>query len=276
MTLKIGETSAVSPIFLFYHSLLLKIANWLFSNNLRKFYLCTNNAYMKYIYLSLLVTFFTLPLLGQEIILKYGEINYTVEYGVYTYSAKDTITNNTANAREFRWVRNVNDLPEGWVTGICDVNTCHNVNTSHMTFTLGAYESAELGPMFFPADPFSTDPLPHGLGIVEIYVYALDNEDVNATTTINFEISPPVSTKNLETLNLKVYPNPATDFISIQGITHPVDMAVYNFTGQRVMEERRLTNTSELVSIQQLPQGIYFVKITSKQGLTKTLRFFKP
>ncbi len=212
---------------------------------------------------------------AQEISVKYGELTATVEHGVFTYALKDSITNNTNQTREFRWVRNVNDMPDGWVTGICDVNTCHDVNTSHMIFSLGPYETAELGPIFFPVDPLSLDPLPAGVGFVEVYVYALDNEDVNTTTTMHFEVLPAVSVNNNTIPNLSIYPNPVAGSLYIKGLNKPATLQIFNATGRQVMSDIRVVSSDQAISLEHLPQGLYFARIAGDDRAGGTVRFIK-
>lgn len=60
-----------------------------------------------------------------------------------------------------------------------------------------------------------------------------------------------------------VHPNPAKDFIRIEG-TDPLEVRVCNAFGQTVKTVR---NTKE-ISISDLPSGVYFVSITDREGRT--------
>lgn len=60
-----------------------------------------------------------------------------------------------------------------------------------------------------------------------------------------------------------VYPNPATDFISIKGMDAKlVNVALYDILGAKVLE--REVNTSAPVDISMIPKGLYFLEIDKK------------
>ena len=60
---------------------------------------------------------------------------------------------------------------------------------------------------------------------------------------------------------VKVYPNPASGHVSIQG-AEATEVKVYNTLGQC---ENTVQNTNP-VSLEGLPQGIYLLRITTKDG----------
>jgi hypothetical protein len=82
--------------------------------------------------------------------------------------------------------------------------------------------------------------------------------------TSNFEISS----------KLKMYPNPSSNFVTIEvtSLTN-AKLQVLDVTGKVLMNES-LNNTTNSVSVQQLPTGLYFFKITSNEG-TATSKIIK-
>ncbi|WP_417214180.1 DUF5074 domain-containing protein [Bizionia sp.] len=71
---------------------------------------------------------------------------------------------------------------------------------------------------------------------------------------------------------LKVYPNPASNFFSIKGVSNVMDIEMYDITGTLV---KQLKNTRlKTIDISNLKQGVYLVKITSqnKNGLYKLIK----
>lgn len=75
--------------------------------------------------------------------------------------------------------------------------------------------------------------------------------------------------------NLKLYPNPADDFIMVSLTQMPTNcqMTIYNATAMQVMK-RSLSDATEWINISALPRGIYLIHISSNTGIT-TGKFLK-
>jgi hypothetical protein len=71
-----------------------------------------------------------------------------------------------------------------------------------------------------------------------------------------------------------MYPNPSSNFVTIEvtSLTN-AKLQVLDVTGKVLMNES-LNNTTNSVSVQQLPTGLYFFKITSNEG-TATSKIIK-
>jgi len=65
---------------------------------------------------------------------------------------------------------------------------------------------------------------------------------------------------------LKVFPNPATDKITVSSsaITGNSQLSIFNVSGEKVME-RQLTNTETQLDIGALPRGVYFVRVQDEK-----------
>lgn len=66
-----------------------------------------------------------------------------------------------------------------------------------------------------------------------------------------------------------VYPNPAMDYIHINTLTTPYDLAIYNSFGQILFEENNITNLDKRISISQFDSGLLLINIK-----TKTQKFY--
>ena len=71
-------------------------------------------------------------------------------------------------------------------------------------------------------------------------------------------------------IQISVYPNPAKDFVKIDG-TEAAEVQVYNALGQLVKTVR---GTNE-VGVRELPEGVYLLHIHDKQGVSLTNRITK-
>ncbi|WP_430410202.1 T9SS type A sorting domain-containing protein [Kordia sp.] len=74
-------------------------------------------------------------------------------------------------------------------------------------------------------------------------------------------------------LDFKLYPNPATDVITIQsGDVNVSGIEIYDILGKNVMKQSNFTNTSTTVNVSELKSGVYFVKIyANTSSLTKKI-----
>ncbi len=82
-----------------------------------------------------------------------------------------------------------------------------------------------------------------------------------------------LSTNDFETLNARIYPNPATNLLNIESEISIEKVAVYNILGQEVISK---SPNAELVTldVSSLQVGVYIVK-TSINGNVSSTRFIK-
>ncbi len=64
--------------------------------------------------------------------------------------------------------------------------------------------------------------------------------------------------------SIKLYPNPASDKLFVEGLENFKDLNIVNTLGQTFKVEH---STTQYISIEQLPAGVYFLKATGKDGL---------
>lgn len=73
-----------------------------------------------------------------------------------------------------------------------------------------------------------------------------------------------------------LYPNPATDFIEINGIPQGhtnCTLQIVNLLGEVVLNSKIDTTSDFKVDVQNLQDGFYFVNITSREGFLKSIPF---
>lgn len=88
----------------------------------------------------------------------------------------------------------------------------------------------------------------------------------------NFQITTsPLSTSDFAKQNLTLYPNPATNSISINSEAEIKAVEIYTLNGQKVLE----TATTSNIDISKLSSGIYLVKATDISGNTNTSKLLK-
>lgn len=69
------------------------------------------------------------------------------------------------------------------------------------------------------------------------------------------------------TSNYVLYPNPSTDFVTIEGLTQGASVVLYNMMGQEV-----LVSELETLNISELPSGVYLVSINGKMQSDKLVK----
>jgi hypothetical protein len=98
-------------------------------------------------------------------------------------------------------------------------------------------------------------------------------EDGTAQTyTINFTVAAsPVGINNVTLNNTLVYPNPASDFITLNN-TQQASITIHNIVGEIVLD--KIVEPGEEINIYELAEGIYIVNVVAGEHVS-TLRFVK-
>jgi len=72
-------------------------------------------------------------------------------------------------------------------------------------------------------------------------------------------------------INIDVFPNPATHFISISDATGVTKIILYNMVGGRVREFSEIT-TDARYSLENLPRGMYLVQIVGTNNVNLAVK----
>ena len=84
--------------------------------------------------------------------------------------------------------------------------------------------------------------------------------------------STSVSINDIEPLNnINIYPNPATNFITIEGLEENASLEIYDLRGQLVIN-KEINNSLERLNIQNLSKGIYTLSLKT---LSNKVKYFK-
>ena len=78
-------------------------------------------------------------------------------------------------------------------------------------------------------------------------------------------------------LNMKVYPNPTSDFLILN--VGNFELSTLNFelfdVSGKLLESKKITSSTETISMENLPSSTYFLKVTSKNEEVKTFKIIK-
>ncbi|AXG69130.1 hypothetical protein KORDIASMS9_01349 [Kordia sp. SMS9] len=81
-----------------------------------------------------------------------------------------------------------------------------------------------------------------------------------------------LSAAEVELIDVKIYPNPASDFITIEGIDTIQSVEVHSILGKRVGVSM---NTNSQLDVSKLQSGIYFLKVIDDQNRSAIKKFIK-
>jgi len=78
----------------------------------------------------------------------------------------------------------------------------------------------------------------------------------------------PSSTQDNMIAKVSIYPNPAVEAISIESDVEMMDtdIEVYNNVGQIVIKKSNQSFRNKAINVNTLPSGIYYLRMTNKQG----------
>ncbi len=193
--------------------------------------------------------------------------------------AHTRVTNRSANILNLRWEREIIDAPVEWEYRICDTIACYPTSVSS-NVVIGGQPNA---PVPLPQDGstlMDVHVLPRGVaGCGEVAIHLSDAADphtVIETITYKICIDPISSTvEPVDRNSLRIYPNPASDFISLTRNSMAVrQLWIHNILGKRVKTIYTVPNGR--YDISNLPDGLYLVSMVDAQGkVIRTVRLSK-
>ena len=177
----------------------------------------------------------------------------------------ETVVKNTGIGElETTWTRTSIELPEGWVTYICDAKNCYPPNTFTGKFTLAASQSG----------PFSCHVNPNGIcGSGVIKVEFAESEDLKQEGIFNFTVCT-TANGDIETQSIGLFPNPTNGTFKIE--TTNVELGridIYNVLGRKVQSYE---GSNRFFDISNEAMGIYLVQMVGiDNDVIKTMRVSK-
>jgi len=180
--------------------------------------------------------------------------------------AKTTILNDSPEKRLIKWERTVISITEGWGTAFCDKNLCYDPSIEAFEFELDSMEQADISVYGYPLG---------AEGATSVEIKLTDDSDASNTVTAKFDIKSEgfttTSTRFTNKPNIKIYPNPTSQYISLTDATDVNRLMVYNIVGRPV--KTFWANTNNQYDVANLPIGIYLVRLMDKYDHTiKTIR----
>lgn len=239
---------------------------------------------MKQILLFLSFLLSSLVLFGQFELEVYpsnpADFNFQVDLSDYWAEpiAHARVTNKSANILNLRWEREVINAPAEWEYRVCDTIACYPTTVSS-NVVIGGQPNAPVPLAQEEHTLMDVHVLPRGVaGCAEVAIHITDAADPNniiETLTYNICIDPLTAVNDqFNNNNLRIYPNPTANFVSLTKNTVVRQLWVHNILGKRV----RTFNTSYngRYDLTDLPDGLYLVSMVDADGkVIKTVRVSK-
>jgi hypothetical protein len=179
----------------------------------------------------------------------------------YDSPAHGEIKNVSNGTISIKWERHIIDTTAGITTAVCDPVSCWFPGVSSKTFQLNKDSIGQLTVHFYNA---ASDPAPGqaGSGIVHLKLTNVNN--AADTLTCVYTYSTLTGTNELPVANVKLFPNPTTDFFTLSNGEEVASIRVFTIDGRVVARfEHAADNT---YSIANLPVGNYVVSFEDKNG----------
>lgn len=188
-----------------------------------------------------------------------------------------TLKNEGSETVSIKWERVIVDMPEEWDVQVCDLNQCYvsivysNISDDppvNAPVTLAPGESTNLDVHIMPKG------VP-GDGEIRVDV-SLANapDDIVVSGSYTFDASLVSSSNAFNPTRLSVFPNPATDYLEVQGGQNGSRLALFNILGRQMRSFNIAPGSRYYVG--DLPSGLYLASVMDKKGnIQKTFRISK-
>lgn len=188
-----------------------------------------------------------------------------------TYTVTLTVTNTAGTDSEVQSVNIVVSNPASSSftpsTNIVDLaNGNGNVTfVNNSTNADGSYWDFDNGSTSTDMNPWTVYALTGTYTVMNVAVNGVCENDTSWTT---IEVINSVGLNDLSQNEIKVYPNPVTDILVVdfQNQYQAGDIKLFDTRGRQILSQS-ITSTQETINIESLIDGVYFVQITTKNGI---------
>ena len=206
----------------------------------------------------------------------------------------DYITNLTSGTLTIKWRVNGTNFPSDWLDsaalGICDDQYCRQ-NGSGQLWN-GSLGTAFTAPYYANGTHDSVGDFHMQLnlsGATTTGTYYLNvsmqditngpvGSEIKNTTFVVSKFPTAINNINSQEYNVVLYPNPAHDEVNVvyDANADIKNIAVYNIIGKMLTVYKVTNNTSANLNLENIPSGIYFVRLFNSHGnVIDTRKFTK-
>lgn len=227
---------------------------------------------MRKILLAFLPCFTAAFVFGQTLGLEPNPVYVTGQASSSVIEAHVDITNNTGAVVDMLWERFIVSAPPGWQVQICDKQLCY---LPHVTKCPENYPNN-----LQPGETMEmrVDILPGGIegkGTIKVNLFDIkDTTNILGMVEAHFELGTTAVGEPGKEPEVKIYPNPATEYFQILNPAQVSSVQIYNIVGSRLHAQP--VSGSEKISIGHLPDGMYLVRLFGTDNrVLKTIRLSK-
>lgn len=175
--------------------------------------------------------------------------------------AKGKISNVSNAPINLRWDRTIVYHSPNITSAVCDPVTCYDTSVNTKTFTLNVDSSGQMTVHFYNA-LFTPPPGQAGSGIVHVKITNLNNPA--DTLNVVYSYSTLTGTGELPPANVKLFPNPATDFFSLENAESVGIIRLYALDGREIARYEASAKGQYYIGNQ--PVGNYVLAFEDKKG----------
>lgn len=225
-------------------------------------------------YLQTLITLFFITIVSGQITFDPETITIVGNPSDDLITFKVDLTNNHSEDVQLYWkLAKEDNFPEEWATQVCDFNLCYDENIDQIVTslpnTLKAGETRDFKIYLLPKNTEGESELTFSIFDDE----ALNNEIITLKSD-KVLVSTTTSIKNIGKDDLKIYPNPSSEYFQISNDDKVSKVIIYNIAGKTIKELSHYKGKSQNIDF--LRSGMYLIRLFDRKSeLIKTMRLQK-
>ena len=183
------------------------------------------------------------------------------------YVTHGYVVNASDSELKLRWVKNVQSKPEVSEAAICDNVLCWSPNKNQNDFVIAKGDTSNFDFHYYPNGNA-------GNAVIKVMIAEVANlaNKSEMTYTINDATTNSMDFSSQE--EIRIFPNPATDYFSVDGVEQLREVVVINLVGQEV--KRFKASLKAKYNVSDLMRGLYLIRlIDNKEKVIKTVRLSK-
>lgn len=187
---------------------------------------------------------------------------------------KVDLTNNGSEDVQLFWkLAKGENFPSNWATQVCDFQLCYGENVDQISTALpNMLKAGETRDFKIYLLPYNTE----GEADLTFSIFDDDNfsNEVVKMITNEIIISTTTSVKDIRNDDIKIYPNPSTEYFQMAHDDRVSKVIIYNLAGKTIKELNHYKGKSQNIDF--LRSGMYLVRLfDSRSELIKTMRLQK-
>jgi len=92
-----------------------------------------------------------------------------------------------------------------------------------------------------------------------------ESQSIGLYNPVNTICEPYLGIEGIEFKEIKIYPNPAIDFLQIESLTDKTIISIYSMVGK--LHKSLTASENGIVNINDLAEGIYIIKLQTEKGV---------